>query len=114
VDWFFHHNSHTTLQFHEPLDFASRYVRTRGRFARPTWHEEPLDMSMHRMKCRNARCAYEGMMEAKSDQPFVKKYQLDMRKAALKAKGIAPAIEVMQIRCPKCGARFRLRADQLR
>ena len=71
-------------------------------------------MSMHRMKCRNSQCAFEGMMEAKADQPFVKKSFVEKRNAALKAKGIALAAEVMQVRCPKCGTRWRLRADQLR
>jgi predicted Zn finger-like uncharacterized protein len=54
------------------------------------------------------------MMEAKSDQPFVKRATLDRRNAALKSKGIAPTAEVMQVRCPKCGTRWRMRADQLR
>lgn len=71
-------------------------------------------MSMHRMKCRNNQCAFEGMMEAKSDRPFVKKTFLDKSKADAKAKGIAPAPEVMQIRCPRCGMRWRAKADQLR
>ncbi len=71
-------------------------------------------MSMHRMKCRNSQCAFEGMMEAKSDQPFVKKSFVEKRNAALKARGIAIAAEVMQVRCPKCGTRWRTRADQLR
>ena len=71
-------------------------------------------MSMHRMKCRNSQCAFEGMMEAKSDQPFVKEGFLDKRKAALQSKGISPTAEVMQVRCPKCGTRWRMCADQLR
>jgi hypothetical protein len=71
-------------------------------------------MSMHRMKCRNSQCAFEGMMEAKSDRPFVKKAFVEKRNAALKARGIALAAEVMQVRCPKCGTRWRSRADQLR
>ena len=71
-------------------------------------------MSMHRMKCRNSQCSYEGMMEAKSDQPFLKKAFLDKRKAAMQSKGMAPAAEVMQVRCPKCGTRWRMRTDQLR
>jgi hypothetical protein len=71
-------------------------------------------MSMHRMKCRNSQCSFEGMMEAKSDQPFVKRATLDRRKAALQSKGVAPTPEVMQVRCPKCGTRWRMRADQLR
>ena len=71
-------------------------------------------MSMHRMKCRNSLCAFEGMMDATSDQAFVKKAFLDKKKAVMKAKGMAPAVEVMQIRCPKCGTRWRMRADQLR
>jgi hypothetical protein len=54
------------------------------------------------------------MMDAKSDQPFVKKAFLDKRKAALQSKGISPAAEVMQVRCPKCGTRWRMRADLLR
>lgn len=71
-------------------------------------------MSMHRMKCRNSQCAFDGMMDAKSDQPFVKKAFLEKRKAAQASKGIAPSSEVMQVRCPKCGTRWRMRADQLR
>lgn len=71
-------------------------------------------MSMHRLKCRNSQCTFEGMMDAKSDQPFVKKAFMDKRKADLKKKGIAPVVDVMQIRCPKCGTRWRMRADQLR
>jgi hypothetical protein len=71
-------------------------------------------MSMHRMKCRNALCSFEGMMEAKSDQPFVKKSFLDKRNADRKSKGMAAATELMQIRCPKCGTRWRMRADQVR
>jgi len=35
-------------------------------------------------------------------------------KAALQSKGIAATAEVMQVRCPKCGTRWRMRADQLR
>jgi len=71
-------------------------------------------MSMHRMKCRNSQCSFDGSMDAKSDRPFVKKAFLDKKKADLKAKGLAPAVEVFQIRCPKCGMRWRMRADQLR
>lgn len=71
-------------------------------------------MSSHRMKCRNAQCAFEGSMEAKSDRPFTKKAFMDKKNADMKAKGIAPPAEVFQIRCPKCGMRWRMRADQLR
>jgi ribosomal protein S27E len=71
-------------------------------------------MSQHRMKCRNHQCAYEGMMEAKSDRPFVKKAFLEKAKANAKAKGIAPTPEIMQVRCPKCGMRWRMKGDQLR
>ena len=71
-------------------------------------------MSLHRVKCRNSLCSFEGMMEAKSDQQFVKKAFIDKAKAKLKSKGLAPAVEVMQVRCPKCGTRWRMRADQLR
>ncbi len=71
-------------------------------------------MSMHRLKCRNTQCGFEGMMEAKSDQPFVKKVHVDNRNAAMKARRVAPPAEVLQIRCPKCGTRWRQRADQLR
>lgn len=71
-------------------------------------------MSMHRLKCRNFQCAFEGQMEAKSDQSFVKKVHLDKRTAQLKARGGAPPIEMMHIRCPKCGTRWRMRTDQLR
>ncbi|MFN0051723.1 MAG: hypothetical protein ACKV0T_06005 [Planctomycetales bacterium] len=70
-------------------------------------------MSMHRMKCRNFTCKFEGMMEAKSDRPFIKKSFLDKQKADLKAKGLTAPVPVMQVRCPKCGTRWRMRADQL-
>src|SRR4029079_13610203 len=60
-----------------PVDFAVRSIA----------------MSMHRMKCRNSQCAFEGMMEAKSDRQFVKKSFLDKAKADAKAKGIAPTPE---------------------
>jgi hypothetical protein len=66
------------------------------------------------MKCRNGQCSFDGAMEAKSDRPFVKKAFLDKQKADLKSKGVAPAPEIMQLRCPKCGTRWRMRADQLR
>ncbi|MGE5195188.1 MAG: hypothetical protein ACM3U2_22065 [Deltaproteobacteria bacterium] len=71
-------------------------------------------MSMHRMKCRNAQCSFEGMMEATSDRPYVKKSFLDKAKATAKARGIASAPEIMQVRCPKCGMRWRTKSDQLR
>jgi hypothetical protein len=71
-------------------------------------------MSQHRMKCRNSLCGFEGMMEVKSDQPFAKKSALDRQKAKRESKGMAPASEVMQVRCPKCGTRWRMRSDQLR
>jgi predicted RNA-binding Zn-ribbon protein involved in translation (DUF1610 family) len=70
-------------------------------------------MSMHRQKCRNSQCGFEGMIEAKSERPFVKKAFLDKKKADLKSKGMAPTAELMQLRCPKCGARWRMRGDQL-
>jgi hypothetical protein len=54
------------------------------------------------------------MMEAKSDRPFVKKAFLDKAKANAAAKGIAPTPEIMQVRCPKCGMRWRMKGDQLR
>jgi hypothetical protein len=71
-------------------------------------------MASHRLKCRNSQCAFEGMMEAKSDQPFVKKAYIDKKKADMVKKGLAPTVPVMQIRCPKCGTRWRMRGDQLR
>ncbi|MBI3864848.1 MAG: hypothetical protein HY290_23475 [Planctomycetia bacterium] len=71
-------------------------------------------MSMHRTKCRNSLCKFEGMMEAKSDNAMVKKSFLDKRLAKEKARGIAPSLESMHVRCPKCGTRWRMRADQLR
>jgi ribosomal protein S27E len=71
-------------------------------------------MSLHRLKCRNHQCAFEGMMEAKSDQQFVKKAFLDRAKAKLKAQGLAPAVSVMQVRCPKCGMRWRMKSDHMR
>ena len=72
------------------------------------------DMSQHRLKCRNQQCAYEGMMEAKSDRPNVKKIFAEKAQEKLKSRGIAAVPEVMQIRCPKCGMRWRSKADQLR
>ena len=71
-------------------------------------------MSMHRVKCRNGQCNFEGLMEAKTDRPYVKKAFLDKKKADLKAKGVTAAPELMQVRCPKCGARWRMRSNQLR
>jgi hypothetical protein len=71
-------------------------------------------MSQHRMKCRNHQCGYEGMMEATSDRPFVKKSFLERAQANAKAKGMAPPPVVMQVRCPKCGMRWRMKSDQLR
>ena len=71
-------------------------------------------MAQHRLKCRNSLCSFEGMMEAKSDQQFVKKSFIDKNKEKMKSRGMAPAVEVMQVRCPKCGMRWRMRADQLR
>ena len=53
------------------------------------------------------------MMEAKSDQPFVKKAFADRALAKLKANGVAAAAPMMQVRCPKCGMRWKMRADQL-
>jgi hypothetical protein len=53
------------------------------------------------------------MMEAKSDQPFVKKAFLDKALAKLKAGGAAATAAMMQVRCPKCGMRWKMRADQL-
>jgi hypothetical protein len=70
-------------------------------------------MSQHRLKCRNSVCAFTGMMEAKSDQPFVKKAFLDKALAKLKASGIPATGAPMQVRCPKCGMRWKMRADQL-
>ena len=70
-------------------------------------------MSQHRLKCRNHQCGYEGMMEAKSDRPFVKKAFLVKAQEKQKAQGIAATPEVMQIRCPKCGMRWRSKSDQL-
>ena len=70
-------------------------------------------MSMHRMKCRSPQCPFEGMMEAKAEQTFVKKAFLDKQKADNKAKGVAPAPQQMRVRCPKCGMRWRVRSDQL-
>lgn len=71
-------------------------------------------MSMHRTKCRNSLCKFEGMMEAKGDNVMMKKAFLDKKLAGMKSKGIAPPAETMHVRCPKCGTRWRMRADQLR
>jgi len=54
------------------------------------------------------------MMEATSDRPFVKKSFLERAQANAKAKGMAPPPVVMQVRCPKCGMRWRMKSDQLR
>lgn len=70
-------------------------------------------MSLHRMKCRNLNCSFNGGMEAKSTQPIMKKIFQEKKTASDKAKGIAPVMEMMQVRCPKCGTRWRVRADQL-
>lgn len=71
-------------------------------------------MSLHRTKCRNALCGFEGMMEAKAEASMMKKALLDKKLAGMKSKGIAPPPGNFQVRCPKCGARWRMRADQLR
>ncbi|MGQ0634299.1 MAG: hypothetical protein ACT4QC_06800 [Planctomycetaceae bacterium] len=70
-------------------------------------------MSKHRLKCMNSQCAYVGMMDATSDAPFVKQHFLDKQSAKRKRDGATAAPERMQVRCPKCGARWRLRSDQL-
>lgn len=70
-------------------------------------------MSNHRLKCRNSVCAYNGMMEAKSDQPFARKAFADKALAKLKAAGASASAAMMQVRCPKCGMRWKMRADQL-
>jgi hypothetical protein len=69
---------------------------------------------MHRTKCRNSLCNFEGMMEAKSDNVMMKKAFLDKKHAKEKSSGMAPAVESVHVRCPKCGTRWRMRADQLR
>jgi hypothetical protein len=53
------------------------------------------------------------MMEAAVERSFVKQRFLDKSDAKAKAMGAAaPAVQV-QVRCPKCGARWRMRSDQL-
>lgn len=69
-------------------------------------------MAKHRLKCRNAQCKFEGMMEATSDRPFVKKAIL-MQSSSKKPSTGPPPVTQMQIRCPKCGGRWRMRSDQL-
>lgn len=71
-------------------------------------------MSLHRMKCRSQQCAFEGQMEATAEQSFVKKAFLEKQKADNKSKGVTPAPQLMRVRCPKCGMRWRIRSDQLR
>lgn len=67
-------------------------------------------MAKHRLKCTNAQCRFEGMMDATPERTFVKKHFLDMKKA----KSTTPAApEQLRVRCPKCGARWRVRAAQL-
>jgi hypothetical protein len=71
-------------------------------------------MAKHRLKCRNGQCKFEGLMEATSDRPFAKKAIL-MQSSSKKppAAGAVAPVSQMQIRCPKCGGRWRMRADQL-
>jgi hypothetical protein len=71
-------------------------------------------MAKHRLKCRNSQCKFEGMMDAVSDHPFAKKAIL-MQSASKKPglPGATPVVAQMQIRCPKCGGRWKMRADQL-
>jgi hypothetical protein len=71
-------------------------------------------MSMHRTKCRNSLCKFEGMMEATAENAMIKKAFLEKKQAKMKANGMAPEVASMRIRCPKCGMRWRVRADQLR
>jgi DNA-directed RNA polymerase subunit M/transcription elongation factor TFIIS len=70
-------------------------------------------MSQHRLKCRNPQCKYEGMMEGKSDRGIVKAHVLAREAAKRKETGAAPPVEQVQIRCPKCGARWKMRSNQL-
>jgi hypothetical protein len=70
-------------------------------------------MAKHRFKCQNSQCGFEGMMDAVSDTSFAKKRFLEKDKADRIAKGSSARIEQVQIRCPKCGTRWRMRADQL-
>lgn len=70
-------------------------------------------MAKHRLRCRNALCSFEGMMDSVVERSFVKQRFLDKAAAKTKAMGAAaPAVQV-QVRCPKCGARWRMRSDQL-
>jgi hypothetical protein len=71
-------------------------------------------MSMHRTKCRNSLCKYEGMMEATPENAMMKKAFLDKKKADEKTKGMPAEPQAMRIRCPKCGMRWRVKSDQLR
>jgi hypothetical protein len=64
----------------------------------------------YRVKCPNPGCNFSGMVDGKSDRPFVKT-----------AIGIPPKrqhlgtrLERIQFRCPKCGTRWRERADRVR
>lgn len=68
-------------------------------------------MAKHRLKCTNAQCRFEGMMDATAERSFVKKHFLDMKKKATATMPAAP--EQLRVRCPKCGARWRVRATQL-
>jgi hypothetical protein len=51
-------------------------------------------------------------MEAKSDQPFVKKADADQALSKFKAQGGSATSPVMLVRCPKRGMRWRMRVDQ--
>jgi hypothetical protein len=53
------------------------------------------------------------MMEAAVERSFVKQRFLDNAAAKTKSKGAVAPPSQMQIRCPKCGARWRMRSDQL-
>lgn len=70
-------------------------------------------MAKHRLKCRNSMCKFEGMMDAVSDRPFAKKAILMQSSSKKPGTGASPAVTQMQIRCPKCGGRWKMRADQL-
>ncbi|MCY2967051.1 MAG: hypothetical protein NT069_26020 [Planctomycetota bacterium] len=59
------------------------------------------------------KCTFDGLMEAKSTQPMMKKAFLDQKNLKNKSKGITPEVQIMQVRCPKCSSRWRMRADQL-
>jgi hypothetical protein len=53
------------------------------------------------------------MMDAIVETSYVKQHFLDKQAAKRKHDSGSATPERVQVRCPKCGARWRMRSDQL-